>query len=304
MSDSITTINPHFGRVLTAMVTPFHPDGLLDVEGAGRLALRLASEGSDGIVISGTTGESATLTHTEKIELFRHIRSVLPSGIRMVAGTGSFSTSETVELSCRAAEIGAEALLVVTPYYNKPSQEGLYRHYKAVAESTTLPVILYNVPGRTGVNLETGTTIRLAQIPNIVALKDAAKNIEQTSEIIAQAPAGFQVYSGDDSLTLPVLALGGVGVISVTSHVIGTQLQAMHQLFFRGDISAARTAFLSTIGVTKATFCAPSPAPIKYALTLVGAISSDTVRLPLVSLNDSDRALVRRELAEYGVALS
>ena len=303
MSELTNSGTAHFGRVVTAMVTPFNRDGSLDLDGAGMLAKRLLEQGSDGIVISGTTGESPTLTHSEKLDLFRHIRSVVPTSAKFIAGTGSYNTADTIELSREAEALGADALLVVTPFYNKPSQEGLYQHYKAVAEATALPVILYNVPARTGINLNAVTTLRLAQIPNVVAIKDAAKDLEQAAEVLAGAPPHFQVYSGDDGLTLPLLALGGVGVISVTSHVIGNDLQAMHQAFFNGDLATARRLSLQTIPITKALFCAPNPVAVKAAALLVGNISCSAVRPPHVAANDAEVATVRRALAEYGFKL-
>lgn len=295
---------PHFGHVLTAMVTPFHPDGSLDLDGAARLAEKLLDQGNDGLIISGTTGESPTLTHAEKVDLFRRMRTAIPRGSKFIAGTGSYNTAETIELSREAEAIGADALLVVTPFYNRPSQEGLYQHYKAVAEATSLPVVLYNVPVRTGINLSAATTLRLAEIPNIVAIKDAAKDLEQAGEVLANAPSHFQVYSGDDGLTLPLLSLGAVGVISVTSHVIGNDLQAMHQAFFKGDVAAARRYALQAIPITKALFCAPNPVAVKAAALLVGNITCSAVRQPHVAANDNEVAIVRHALAQYGFKLS
>jgi 4-hydroxy-tetrahydrodipicolinate synthase len=285
------------------MVTPFHQDGSLDLAGAGRLAQKLLDQGSDALVISGTTGESPTLGHQEKLDLFKHVRQIVQDRGKFIAGTGSYSTAETIELSQEADALGADALLVVTPFYNRPSQEGLYQHYKAVAESVSCPIILYNVPVRTGINLNAATTLRLAQIPNIVAIKDAAKDLEQAADVIAGAPPHFQVYSGDDALTLPLLSLGAVGVVSVTSHVIGLDLQKMHQAFFSGDLATARRLALAGIPITRALFSAPNPVAVKAAAQLVGNIESRTVRQPHVEATMSEVEAVRRALSEYGLKL-
>jgi len=295
------TSDPLYGRVLTAMVTPFTSDGQVDYEDAAGLATHLTENGSDGIVVGGTTGESATLTHAEKIKLFKTVVSAVRGRAAVLAGTGSSDTAATIALSREAAETGADALLVVTPYYNRPSQEGLYRHYKAVAESVTIPTVLYNVPARTGVNLEAATVARLSSIPNIVAVKEASSNLEQVAEIAARATAGFQIYSGDDGVNLPILSLGGVGAISVTSHVIGLDLQQMHRAYFGGDLQNALRLHLRSLPMKKALFSFPSPVPVKTALHMLGIIKSACVRLPHADATDDERARVRSALLEYGL---
>ena len=294
-------MEPRFGRVLTAMVTPFDAAGDVDYEEAGRLARWLTDHGSDGLVVTGTTGESATLHREEKLRLYKAVKDAVGMKAIVLAGTGSYDTSETVVLSLEAEETGVDGLLVVTPYYNRPSQEGLYQHYKAVAEATELPVVLYNVPARTGVNLEAATTLRLAQIENIVAVKEASGLMAQVGEIVAYAPDGFQLYGGADEVNLPVLALGGVGNISVISHVVGPDLQAMHKAFFAGDMDRARRLHLGTLPMTKAMFSVPSPVPTKTALTMMDVLPSSRVRLPLVDASDDERALIHSALKEYGL---
>lgn len=298
MADNPT---PLFGRVLTAMVTPFDAAGNVDYNEAARLALWLAANGSDGLVVTGTTGESATLSHEEKVRLYKVVAEAVSGKVKVLAGTGSYNTAETVMLSLAAEDTGVDGLLVVTPYYNKPSQEGLYQHYKTVAEATTLPVVLYNVPARTSVNMEAATVLRLAQIENIVGVKEASKILEQIGEIILGAPAGFQVYGGADEVNLPILALGGVGNISVISHVVGPDLQTMHQAFFAGDLTAARAIHLRTLAITRAMFSAPSPVPTKTALAMMDVLPSSRVRLPLVDANEKERGLIHTALKDYGL---
>jgi 4-hydroxy-tetrahydrodipicolinate synthase len=290
-----------FGRVLTAMVTPFNAAGEVDYEETGRIAQWLAAHGSDGLVVTGTTGESATLSRDEKLRLFQTVREAVGPETKVLAGTGSYDTAETVALSTVAEGTGVDGLLIVTPYYNKPSQEGLFQHYKAVAEATSLPIVLYNVPGRTSVNMEAATTLRLAQIENIVAIKEASTLMAQVGEIIAYAPDGFEVYGGADEVNLPILALGGVGNISVISHVVGPDLQKMHQAFFHGDFETARRLHLGTLPITKAMFSAPSPVPTKTALAMMDVLPSSRVRLPLVDASEKERALIHAALKEYGL---
>jgi len=291
---------PIFGRVLTAMITPFDAAGGVDYAEAGRMAQWLTEHGSDGLVVTGTTGESATLSLDEKMRMYETVVKAVGDRTKVLAGTGSYDTAETVELS-RAAETGVDGLLVVTPYYNKPSQEGLYQHFQAVAEATSVPLVLYNVPARTGVNLEAATVLRLAQIENIVGVKDSSKLLDQVGEIIGGAPEGFQVYGGADEVNLPILALGGVGNISVISHVVGPDLQKMHQAFFSGDFETARRIHLNTLPITRAMFSAPSPVPTKTALAMMDVLPSSRVRLPLVEANEKERGLIHAALKDYGL---
>lgn len=292
---------PQFGRVLTAMITPFTAGGAVDFEEAGRLAQWLAAHGSDGVIVSGTTGESATLSPDEKLRLFQTIRAAAPPQLKVLAGVGSYNTAEVVALTEAVKDSGVDGLLVVTPYYNKPSQEGLYQHFKTVAEATDLPLLLYNVPSRTAVNLDAATTVRLAGIPNIVGIKEASKILEQIGEIIADAPPDFLVYGGSDEVNLPILALGGVGNISVISHVVGPDLQEMHTAFFAGDWETARRIHLQTLPMTKAMFSAPNPVPVKTALSMLDVLPSSRVRLPLVDAGEKERALIHAALKDYGL---
>ena len=296
-----TTHTPPFGRVLTAMATPFDSTGGVDYEETALLAQHLVAHGSDGLVISGTTGESATLTADEKIRLFRTVREAVGKSAKVVAGTGSYNTAETIVLSREAEHLGVDGVLVVTPYYNRPSQEGLYQHYKAVAEAVTIPVMLYNVPTRTAVNLEAATVLRLAEIANIVGLKEASPSMSQVGEIIAGAPAGFSVYSGADENNLPILALGGVGTVSVISHIIGPDLAKMHKAFFDGDLSTAREIHLRTLPITHALFIAPSPVPTKTALSMLDVLPNSLVRLPLIEANERERAIIHAAMKDYGL---
>ena len=260
-----------FGRVLTAMITPFERDGGLDLDGAQRLASWLVDHGSDGLVINGTTGESPTLSATESVDLFRAVRQAVD--VPVIAGTGSNDTAHAIRQSESAAGIGVDGLLVVAPYYNRPSQAGLDRHFRLIAGATDLPVVLYDIPGRTGRKIDTDTIVGLAHdVPTIVGLKDAAGSPAETASLIAQAPADFEVYSGDDNLTLPLLAVGAGGAISVASHWAGEQLHAMFDSFDAGDVAEAcrinqrllpSYAFSSTLD-------APNPVPTKAMMRVLG----------------------------------
>lgn len=264
-------MSPRFGRVITAMVTPFDDKGELDLAAVTDLAQWLAANGSDGLVLSGTTGESPTLTESEELVLFRTVREAVD--IPLIAGTGSNSTATALEQTRRATEIGVDGVLVVTPYYNRPSQAGLFKYFSDVAAVTDLPVIVYDIPGRTGRKVDTDTILRLAhEVDNIVALKDAAGNPAETARVIAEAPAGFEVYSGDDSLTLPLLSVGAVGVVSVASHWIGRQIGAMIDAFERGDVAEATRINASLIESYdyESTLDAPNPVPTKALLRVLG----------------------------------
>lgn len=291
---------PRFGRVLTAMATPFDADGLVDHAEAARLALYLVEHGSDGLVVAGSTGESVTLTSDEKIALFRTVQKAVGARAKVLGGVGSPSTGETVSLIQRASEVALDGLLVVTPAYNKPSQEGLYRHFAACAGATLLPLMLYNVPGRTSVNMEPATVLRLSAIENIVALKEAGPLL-QVGEVTAHAPQGFDVYSGADEVNLPALALGAVGIVSVIAHIVGDDLHAMHDAFFAGDLAEARRLHLATLPMTRAMFSAPNPVPTKTALEMLGALTSSRVRLPLIEANNMERIVIKTALTTYGL---
>ncbi len=283
------------GRMLTAMVTPFDTELRVDHARAAELARKLVAEGSDGLVVSGTTGESPTLSEDEKVALFRTIVAAVGERATVVAGTGSYDTAATVALSRRAAEAGVHGLLVISPYYNKPNQAGLLAHFTAVAGATELPVILYNHPGRTGVTIEADTMARLAEVPNIVGVKDSSGSLDLVTAYRIATPPDFLIWSGDDPLTLPYLAVGGRGVISVTAHVAGRELKAMLDAWDRGDVAEARRLHEATYALSKALFCAPSPSPTKYALARLG-FPVGGVRLPLVACDEAACSLVDRVL--------
>jgi len=277
-----------FGPLLTAMVTPFHPDGTVHYERAEELALRLLSQGSSGLIVSGTTGESPTLTPDEKLELFRRVKKVAGAA-PVIANTGDNETAFSVELSKMAAQTGVDGLLLVVPYYNKPSQEGLFRHFKLIAESVELPCLLYNVPSRSARNMSAQTHARLSQIPNIIGTKEASGDLVQIAHIRAQTDEKFAIYSGDDASTLPMLPLGCCGCISVVSHIAGPEFRAMMDAFWSGDMKLARDLHLRLLPVIEALFPAngASPAPVKAALALQG-FDCGGLRLPLVECDESE----------------
>lgn len=270
-----------FGRILTAMVTPMNDAFEVDYEEAIRLAKHLVSHGSDGVVVCGTTGESPTVTVDEKVKLFRLVKEALGK-TPVIAGIGSYSTEATISLARQAATTGIDGFLVVVPYYNKPSQEGMFQHFKAIAEATSVPVILYNVPGRTSANLMPATVKRLAEIPNIVALKEASGSIDQVSELKRILPPEFAIYSGDDSMVLPMLALGCYGVISVAAHVIGDEMKEMVDAWLAGDSAQATKLHLELFPMFKGIFVTSNPVPIKALVEMIG-IKAGSVRLPLVN---------------------
>ncbi len=290
----------NFGQILTAMVTPFDQNEEIDFNATRTLVNHLIANGTDGIIVSGTTGESPTLTTEEKVELFKFVVEVVDGRVPVIAGTGSYDTRASINLTKLAEQTGVNGIMLVVPYYNKPSQEGLYQHFKAIAESTSLPVILYNIPGRSSVNMSVETIVRLSEIPNIVTLKDASGNLDAMSEIIRRTPNNFSLYSGDDGLTLPVLSIGGVGVISVAAHVIGNEMQAMINNFKNGKLQEAAEAHRNLLPVIKALFAAPSPAPVKAALNLNG-IPVGGLRLPMVPLNDEETKTLQQALQVLNV---
>ncbi|MDP4156761.1 MAG: 4-hydroxy-tetrahydrodipicolinate synthase [Bacillota bacterium] len=278
----------HFGRVATAMVTPFDNKGHVDFMKTTKLVNYLIDNGTDSLVVAGTTGESPTLSKEEKLALFEHVVKVVDNRIPVIAGTGSNNTYASVELTKKAEELGVNGIMAVGPYYNKPNQEGLYQHFKAIAESTKLPVMVYNIPGRSAVNIHPDTIIRLAGIPNIVAVKEASSDLNAMTKIIANTSEDFDLYSGDDSMALPVLAVGGSGVISVASHIIGKELQEMVQSFLNGNFEKAAKIHQTYLPIMQGLFAAPNPVPVKTALQLKG-LDVGTVRLPLVSLTEQER---------------
>lgn len=274
----------YFGKVVTAMVTPFNEQKEIDYEALDNLIEYLIANGSDGLVVAGTTGESPTLSNEEKLALFSHTVQKVNGRVTVIAGTGSNQTKGSIALSQAAEKTGVDAIMLVTPYYNKPSQDGLYAHFKAVANAVQLPVMLYNVPGRTSVDLAAETVIRLAKIDNVVAIKDASGNLDKVTEMVAQTDSSFSVYSGEDALTLPCLAVGAAGIVSVSAHVIGNEMQEMIAAYEQGDTKKAALLHQRVLPVMQEIFAAPSPAPVKAALNRNGVKVGD-VRLPLVPLN-------------------
>ena len=277
-----------FGRVSTAMVTPFDSKGNIDLQKTTKLVNYLIKNGTDSLVLSGTTGESPTLSSEEKIALLRHVSKIVEKRVPIIMGTGSNNTYASIELTKKAEQNGADAIMLVAPYYSRTNQEGLYQHFKAIAASTTLPVMIYNIPGRASVNIEPETIIRLSKIANILAVKEASGDLNAMTEIIAGTDEDFALYSGDDALTLPVLAIGGVGVVSVASHVAGNELQKIVEAFISGNLKEAARLHQELLPLIKGLFAAPSPAPVKTALQLNG-IDVGSVRLPIVPLTEQER---------------
>lgn len=288
----------HFGRVSTAMVTPFDNKGNIDFQKTSQLIEYLIDNGSDSLVVAGTTGESPTLSTEEKVALFRHVVKTVNGRIPVIAGTGSNNTYASIELTKKAEASGVDAIMIVAPYYNKPNQEGIFQHFKAIAESTTLPVMVYNIPGRSVINIHPETIIRLADIPNIVAVKEASGDLDAMTHIIANTPDDFELYSGDDGITIPVLSIGGQGIISVASHIIGNEMQEMIQAFLNGSNKEAAKLHQQLLPIMKGLFTAPSPVPVKTALQLKG-LDVGSVRLPLVPLSESERISLTELLNRY-----
>jgi len=288
-----------FGPVLTAMVTPFNAEGEVDYGVAEKLADHLINHGSDGLVVCGTTGESPTLSWAEEHELFRVIKQTVGDRGSVIAGTGSNCTQEAMEATQIAAKIGVDGSLQVVPYYNKPPQAGLYAHFAAIAKAAPdLPMMLYNIPGRTGQSLTSETVAQLAEIDNIVAIKEATGSLDQASQIRALTPPNFAIYAGDDVLTLPMLAIGGRGVVSVASHLVGDRLQAMIQYFHGGQTDQARAIHLTLMPLFKALFCATNPIPVKTALRLQ-QWSVGGLRLPLVELSPPQTEDLQKILKDF-----
>ncbi|MGC9933556.1 4-hydroxy-tetrahydrodipicolinate synthase [Priestia aryabhattai] len=290
----------NFGQVLTAMVTPFDQNGEIDFNATKMLVEHLITNGTDGLVVAGTTGESPTLTTEEKIELFKCVVEAAAGRVHVIAGTGSNNTQASISLTKLAEETGVDGIMLVAPYYNKPSQEGLYQHFKTIAESTSLPVMLYNIPGRSIVNISVETIVRLSEIPNVVSIKEASGNLDAMAEIISKTPSDFTLYSGDDGLTIPVLAIGGTGVISVASHIIGNDMQEMINAFKNGDVQKAAAIHRNLLPIMRTLFIAPSPSPVKAALNLNG-IQVGGVRLPMVPLSNKEQSALEKVLQTSGI---
>jgi 4-hydroxy-tetrahydrodipicolinate synthase len=291
-----------FGRLLTAMITPFDEAGKVDYSQAKKLAKALLDSGSDGVVVSGTTGESPTLTSEEKLRLFAEVKSAVGDKGAVIAGTGNYCTAESVELTREAEKTGVDGCLLVVPYYNRPTQDGLYQHFKAIAESTKLPCILYNVPSRTVTSLSAETTIKLSQIDNIIGIKEASANFEQIAMIIQKAKKGFLVYSGNDGDTFHILCLGGYGVISVISHLVGLQIKQMMEYCVKGDIAKAAAIHHNLLPLVNAMFVVANPIPVKYALNYLG-FSAGKPRLPLIEPDEKSKAVIEQTVKGYKIDL-
>jgi 4-hydroxy-tetrahydrodipicolinate synthase len=282
------------------MVTPFAKDGSIDWDGVATLATHLADHGHDAIAVNGTTGEAPTTKSSEKLEIIKVVKSTVGSRVKVLSGAGDNETSYTVEQAKRSADAGADGLLIVTPYYNKPPQAGIEAHFKAVASATDLPIMMYDIPGRTGVEIESDTIVRLFELPNIVALKDAKGNLAATSDVIARC--GIPVYSGDDILNLPFLAIGAVGFVSVCGHTVGNELRALLDAWFAGDTARALEIHQKLIPVFKGTFKTQGAILTKAAMNLMG-LPGGTTRLPLVDATPAQIATLREDLIAGGVQL-
>jgi 4-hydroxy-tetrahydrodipicolinate synthase len=288
-----------WGRLLTAMVTPFDADGNVNYAEARRVASYLVDEqANEGLVVNGTTGESPTLKEDEKLRLLEEVLDEVGSRAAVVFGAGSYDTAESQHMTREGTKRGAHGIMLVNPYYSRPGQAGLEAHFRACAAETDLPVMLYNIMPRSAINLETSTLMRLIEVPNIVAVKEASGNMAQIAEVCANAPAGFRVYSGDDGLLLPVLSVGGYGLVSVAAHVVGKQMARIIK-GFPSDASVVENG-KEILPVIKAIFSAPSPVPVKYALSRAG-FDTERVRLPLVPLTDAEKAVVDHALGMVSV---
>lgn len=294
--------NPYFGRLLTAMVTPFNADGSVNYEKAADLAEWLINNGSDGLVVAGSTGEAATMSAEEKLELFRVVVNRINKRVPVIAGTGSNNTADSVKMTKMAEAMGVDGALIVGPYYNKPTQEGFYQHFAAVAQSTGLPIIVYNVPGRTASNISPAIVARLAaDFENIVAIKEAAGNVAQVAELYSVLPEEFTIYSGDDGLILPFMSVGATGLISVLSNIGGGILQDVMQAYEDGRVREAAKLNARMVPLANAMFIETNPIPVKAAVTLVTAIDAGQPRLPLTPMEPANKAKMVAVLQEYGL---
>lgn len=293
----------NLGRLLTAMITPFNESGEVDYGQVKKLALALLNSGSEGLVVSGTTGESPTLTREEKLRLFAEVKSVVGKRGAVIASTGNYSTAESLELTKEAERIGVDACLLVVPYYNKPTQEGLYQHFKTIAQGTNLPCIIYNVPSRTVTSLSVDIIIRLNQIDNIIGIKEASGNFDQITKIISSTTKGkFKVWSGNDSDTMLIIALGGYGVVSVASHLVGNQIKKMIASTVDGKLEEAAEIHRHLLPLVNALFIVSNPIPVKYAVNQVG-FKAGKPRLPLTEPDEKTAAVIKDALKNYKIDL-
>ncbi|OGO51119.1 MAG: 4-hydroxy-tetrahydrodipicolinate synthase [Chloroflexi bacterium RBG_16_68_14] len=293
---------PELGRLLTAMVTPFAPDGSVDYDAAKRLALALLDSGSDGMVVAGTTGEAPTLSHEERLRLFVEVKGAVGDRAAIIANTGTYNTAESIELTREAERTGVDGVLLVTPYYNRPTQEGLERHFKAIAAATRLPCILYNLPGRTGVNMTAETTVRLSAVENIVGIKEGSGDLGQIARIIEGSAEGFRVWSGADEDTLPILAVGGYGVIAVVSHLVGRQFRAMFDDFLAGRVEEASRTHRRLLPLMRTMVLVTNPIPVKYALGQLG-FPVGGLRLPLCEPDEATGERIMAEVRRHRIDL-
>ena len=290
------------GRLITAMITPMDEEGKVDYPQARRLANALLDSGSDGLVVSGTTGESPSLTNEEKLRLFAEVKEAIGDRGAVVAGTGNYNNAESIEMSREAEKVGADGLLLTVPYYNKPPQEGMYQHFKAIAESVSIPCMLYNVPSRTSINMTSQTTLRLAEIDNIVGVKEASSDLDQIARIIGGAPDGFRVWSGNDNETFYIMAMGGYGIVSVASHLVGNQIKQMMGLILEGDIERAAAEHHRLMDVFKGLFIVSNPIPVKHSVNQAG-MDVGAPRLPLFPPDDATAAQIDDIVSRYDIDL-
>ena len=288
----------NFGRVITAMVTPFDEDLKVDFKAQEKLNEHLIRTGTETLLVTGTTGESPTLSDEEKLELFRASKAIAGNRAKIMAGTGTNSTQHSIDLSVEAEKIGVDGLLLVAPYYNKPTQAGLYKHFSMIAQAVDIPVVIYNVPGRTAVNVEPETLAKLSEIQNIVAVKDAAGNLDITSKTRVLAPK-LDIYSGDDSLTLPMLSVGGKGVISVASHVVGSEIKEMIESFEEEDTKKAEEIHLKLFPLFKTLFTITNPIPVKEALNMMG-VKVGGFRPPMTPADEGVKEAIKKALKDLG----
>jgi len=290
------------GRLLTAMVTPFNEKGAVDYEQAKKLALALLNSGSEGLIVAGTTGEAPTLIRDEELRLFAEIKSVVGDRGAVIANTGSNSTAEAVAVTKAAEKIGVDACLSVVPYYNKPSQEGIYQHFKAIAGSTSLPCIMYNIPSRVVINMSVDTIVRLSQIDNIVGIKEASSDMSHVAQTLNNARENFLIWSGNDNDTFHIMALGGYGTIGVTTHLVGKQIKEMMDDILAGQVEEAAAIHRHLMPLINALFIVSNPIPIKYALNHIGFYVGKP-RLPLTEPDEKSAAVIRETLKNYKIDL-
>ncbi|MSQ07072.1 MAG: 4-hydroxy-tetrahydrodipicolinate synthase [Dehalococcoidia bacterium] len=290
------------GRLITAMVTPFDDEGNVDYAQAKALARALIDSGSDGLVVSGTTGESPTLSTEEKLRLFAEVKSAIGDRGAVIAGTGNYNTAESIEFSREAEQAGVDGLLLVVPYYNKPPQEGLYQHFKKIAGSVHTPCVLYNVTSRTSLNMTSETTLRLSEVDNIVGIKEAGSDLDQIARIIDGAPDGFKVWSGNDNETFYIMGMGGYGIVSVASHLVGNQIKHMMGLLLEGDVERAAAEHRRLLPIFKVLFVVSNPIPVKHALNRAG-FNVGQPRLPLIPADPRSAAQIDQVVAGYQIDL-